>query len=102
MSPVLSHLPTLSRLEHHFSCIRRHTHHPVSPDSCHQGQPHPCQPHAALENRPPPENGFFCADLVDTARNNSAVGRCVYEVDEVGQQRCPDGLERGGYDLSDV
>lgn len=26
-----------------------------------------------------PPDGFFYADLIDTARNNIAVGRCVYE-----------------------
>ncbi|CAK4033224.1 Hypothetical predicted protein [Lecanosticta acicola] len=34
---------------------------------------------AALKFNKLPEDGFFYADLIDTAKNNIAVGRCVYE-----------------------
>ncbi|KAI5366143.1 hypothetical protein Slin14017_G037830 [Septoria linicola] len=46
---------------------------------------------AALKNNTLPANGFFYGDLIDTAQNNIAVGRCVYEADPDGQEKCTGG-----------
>lgn len=42
----------------------------------------------ALKNNKLPDDGFFYANLLDTAKNNVQVGRCVYEAAK-GQEDCP-------------
>ncbi|KAF2161544.1 hypothetical protein M409DRAFT_27942 [Zasmidium cellare ATCC 36951] len=38
-----------------------------------------------------PDDGYFYADLIDTSRNNIAVGRCVYETAPGGEVACSRG-----------
>lgn len=42
----------------------------------------------ALRREALAEDGFFYAGLIDTAKNNAPVGRCVYEVAQNGTQKC--------------
>lgn len=52
---------------------------------------------AALRDDKLPEDGFFYADLIDTAKNNIAVGRCVYEAAAGSEKEktCPGGGDDG-------
>lgn len=43
---------------------------------------------AALKKGKIPDDGFFYGDLIDTAKNNIAVGRCVYESPKDGHKKC--------------
>lgn len=43
----------------------------------------------ALADKKLPSDGVFYSDLIDTARQNIAVGRCVYEQAKGGEIDCP-------------
>ncbi|KXT14302.1 hypothetical protein AC579_8415 [Pseudocercospora musae] len=49
----------------------------------------------ALKNGRIPDDGFFYGDLIDTAKNNIAVGRCVYEQPATTEEKCATGAAKG-------